>query len=358
MAGHIRTICSGLDPSKFHITLACPPTDCAVPPDIRHIPVPVADRISLVQDCQAWLRIRRLAISREFDLVHAHGLKAALLTAWACRSKRASPLVITLHNSLPTAKSRWAGSLCEAVLRRLLSRAARIIVVSQAQADDLHKRHLAPIDKVTVIRNGVPPAIWQRDRTAVRHELGVSENTILVLMVGRLLAAKGVDDFLAVARMLRASGSFRFCIAGDGPDKERLTTIINRTGLKECVALLGQRSDMPDLLHAADVFVLPSISEGLPLSILEAMSAGLAVVATRVGGIPELVEHDVTGLLVQPGHPQELADAILSLANNQAKRQVLGAAGHRRWKTEFQTQRMLAQLTIVYRTIANADQAY
>ena len=140
---------------------------------------------------------------------------------------------------------------------------------------------------------------------------------------------------LVRAIALLPPGSARATVVGDGPQREDVADEIRRLGAEGTVDLAGERDDVADVLAAADVFVLPTLSEGLPMSVLEAMAAGLPVVAAAVGGVPELVDDGETGLLVPPGRPDALAAALGRLAADPALRRRLGAAGRRRAEAHF-----------------------
>jgi glycosyltransferase involved in cell wall biosynthesis len=177
----------------------------------------------------------------------------------------------------------------------------------------------------------VPNAV---DLPAVRRPRSTERELPLFLAVGRLRAPK---DFMTFVRALGKlpPESFEAVIVGEGPDRGLLEHEIGALGLAGRVRLVGERRDVPDLLADADVFVLPSRSEGHPVAILEAMAAGLPVVASRVGGVPEQVSHGETGLLVEPGDPDELAAALRRLATNPPLRHRLGAAGRERAERAF-----------------------
>jgi glycosyltransferase involved in cell wall biosynthesis len=155
-----------------------------------------------------------------------------------------------------------------------------------------------------------------------------------LIAVGRLKAPK---DFLTLVRALAAlpDRAFEAQIVGDGPDREEVAAEIRRLGLEGRVQLAGERSDVPELLAGSDVFVLSSRSEGLPVSVLEAMAAELPVVASDVGGLAELVVDGETGVLVAPGDPTALADALGRLLDDRELRQRLGAAGRARAEDSF-----------------------
>jgi glycosyltransferase involved in cell wall biosynthesis len=182
-------------------------------------------------------------------------------------------------------------------------------------------------DRTVVIHNGVPsPAVARRGER--------SDGRARIITVGRLQAPKDPVTFVrALARL--APDSFTATLVGDGPDREAVEAEVRRLGLAERVKLAGDRRDVPELLAEGDVFVLSTASEGLPMSILEAMAAGLPVVASHVGGIPEVVEDGRTGLLVPPGDDRALAAAIGRLVADPGLQAELGRAGHDRARRCF-----------------------
>jgi glycosyltransferase involved in cell wall biosynthesis len=166
-----------------------------------------------------------------------------------------------------------------------------------------------------------------------------------ILSVGRLKAPK---DFVTLARALRSLDptTFRASIAGDGPDASAVAAELGSAG-----ELLGERRDIRELLGQSDIFVLSSTSEGMPITILEAMAAGVPVVASDVGGVSELVEHGVTGLLVPPRDPDALAAALRRLLDDPQSRRTLGDAGRARAEAEFDLPRFRAQHLELYERV-------
>jgi len=152
--------------------------------------------------------------------------------------------------------------------------------------------------------------------------------------VARLRPPKDVMTLVRAIALL-PPGSARATVVGDGPERADLAEEVRRLGVEGAVDLVGEREDVADLLAAADVFALPTLSEGLPMSVLEAMAAGLPVVAAAAGGVPELVEDGQTGILVPPGRPDALAAALGRLAADPALRRRLGGAGRRRAEAHF-----------------------
>ena len=241
----------------------------------------------------------RLLCRRKIALVHAHlnwslACSGGLLAAAAA----ALPVVATVH--------LWGESAPHPLLR-LIARAtvSHHIAVSGEIAQRLRCEYRLPADRVTVVHNGVQLTPPHDIFLEAPLDNGLSRP--LVLTVARLESQKGLRYLVAAADQVPNA---TFLIAGDGPERPVLEKQIAGLGLEARVTLLGHRSDVPALLACCDVFVLPSLHEGLPLAILEAMNSGVPVVATAVGGIPEAIRHEQTGLLVPAADPRALAAAV------------------------------------------------
>lgn len=273
-------------------------------------------------------------------------LRTALLMA------RLRPDIVHAHN--PT-------SLHYAVLGKLTGR-PRVLMTDHSQAQRVptaaERRRLDLVvavsgetarqrdpgghpERVIVIHNGVDPPSPCRDRDAVRGELGLGDRPA-GLMLAAMRPAKGHPFLLRALDLLRRDGvAVTVLIVGDGPDGDAVRRRAEELGLgPEWARFLGFRADAPDLLEAADFLVLPSLMEGLPMAILEAMSHALPVVATPVGGVGELIVDGEHGLLVPPGDPEALASAIARMATDPALRASLGASGRRRVETDFSFESM------------------
>lgn len=226
---------------------------------------------------------------------------------------------------------------------------AAIVAVSDAVADRMDKATLG--DKISTITNGVSFSPAQKTREAVRAELGLSSSDVVGIIVARIDHLKGHDTLLHAAVMLQKKAApFILLLAGDGAERNNREQMAQELGLKN-VRFLGFRSDVPDLLAASDFFVLPSLTEGLPLSILEAMSHGLPTVATDVGGIPELITNGQEGFLVPVNDPALLAQAIETVIRNPALRDEIGAKAHRKAETEFSFTRMTRDYETLYTSL-------
>ncbi len=267
--------------------------------------------------------VRRLAdVFRRHavTLAHSHEFAMTVWTGWAARRVGAAH-VATMHGS-----RYYAGRLRRRLaLRASLALGGRLVAVSRQLAGHLSRDLWIRPDRVVTIANGIawspaPPA-------PLRRLLGAGPTDPLILAVGNLYPVKGHAHLVAaLARLAARHPAAHVVIAGRGELGEALRALARRLGLEHRVHLLGFRSDVPALLAAADVFVLPSLSEGLPLSLLEAMSAGRPVVASDTGDVRTVLEGGRLGVLVEPGNAEQLAAALDRLLSRPAEAARMGAA--------------------------------
>lgn len=294
---------------------------------------------------------RLVAQIREFRprLLHAHLLTSAVYGSMAATLAGNLPVVCTFHGAADVRpQDRMLG-----VKARILSRAGNSIVyVSHDLRRTLERRLGTRPDLGTVIHNGVSPP--DRDHVAdLRGELQLGPHGSLVGSVGNMRAPKDYPTLLRAARLVLDQGSdVHFVIAGDnaGPRGEAVSALRNTLGLDINVHFLGFRRDVAAVIGALDVFVSSSASEGLPLATLEAQFLGVPVVLTSVGGVPEIVEHGRTGLLVPPRNPRALAEGISRLLNDRRLAGSMAAEGRRRVEQGFSLEGMLERYIALYRT--------
>ncbi|MFQ5745722.1 MAG: glycosyltransferase [Gemmatimonadota bacterium] len=281
---------------------------------------------------------------RGIDVMHSHEFAMALYGASAARAV-GIPHVITLHGS-----TYYADRLRRRIaLRWAFRRSAAAVAVSGATGERIRTSLGLPADAIEVIRNGIRPA--PGDRMETRAALGLGEDEVLAIAVGNLYPVKGYDVLLRALAMAAGtvSAPWRLAVVGRGEEEAALRDLAGRLGLAPRVRWLGYRDDVPDLMAAADVYVMSSRSEGLPLAVLEAMFAGLPIVATRVGGIPEAVGADREGLLVEPQDPGDLAAALSRLLGDPALRDRLAAAARRRAERDYHVEVMTDAYERLYR---------
>lgn len=305
-----------------------------------------------------WTCTQRLAdlLRRErVDLLQAHqytpffyGLTARLLY-------RRPPILFTEHGrafpDYPRPKRMIANRL-------LLERRDRVVGVGQAVCQAVIHNEGIPARRVAVIYNGINLAAFAdgvAQRDVIRQALGVGDRDFVMILVGRLDPLK---DHATAIRTLeevrRRRPDARLVLVGDGPERGRIESVIARQQLAPYVRLLGLRSDVARLLSAADLFLLTSVSEGIPLAVIEAMAAGLPVVATHVGGVGEVVQDGETGLLAPSGDPAAVAGQVLRIAADPALGQRLGQRGRARAWAVFSEAQMHAQYLRCYRAMLPA----
>lgn len=290
--------------------------------------------------------IRNFISEREFDILHTHGYKANIYGYRAAKSTRAS-LVATAHS--------WPGKSPILRLYALLDRVMlrwfdHICAVSSKVADDLCRFHVSN-EIITVVENGIDIGQLSGGRPVLREELGLRENP-LVGFVGRLAPEKGLEYLLrAAAGMLNTLPTAKVILAGDGPKRSALEKLARQLGIEKSVIFLGRRSDLESIYASFDVFVLPSLNEGMPLAVLEAMAAKKPVVATRVGAIPKMVKDQQTGLLVDAGDITGLQSAISLLLGRRDLCRTFGQSGHEVAKTLFSSDSMAKNYLSIYRRV-------
>ena len=226
----------------------------------------------------------------------------------------------------------------------------RYIAVSNALAEELARWGISR-EKITVIYNGVDPARFT-GAAGQRKFSGVEQGRVVVGTVARLVSQKGVDLFLqAAVRLAVRFPAMRFRVVGDGPERENLFRLALRLGLQNRMVFTGHCHDIATELALMDIFVLPSLSEGMGISLLEAFAAGCVVAAARVGGVPEVVEDGITGLLVPPADGAALAAAVTELVENPEYAARLVRAAHERVREKFSLKAMLVRTGAVYEDI-------
>ncbi|HUH12246.1 MAG TPA: glycosyltransferase family 4 protein [Longimicrobiales bacterium] len=304
-------------------------------------------------DPAALLRLRRLLRDGGFDLVHAHGQDAAVMAHWARRLARFR-LVITRHVLEEPAGSWRERARARAALRALRA-ADAVVAVSRGTVQGLVTGGVTP-RRIEVIPNGIDlerfdPADTAAAGRAIRAAYAHEPGAVVVLVPAVLRAGKGHPVLLeAIPGVRERVPGAVFLLAGGGPLAEEIAVAAKGAG--PAVRMLGHREDMPALMAAADAVCLPSRAEALPTVLLEAAAAARPVVASRVGGVPEVVEHGRTGLLVPPGDPAALATALLELLEAPARRRALGEAALIRARESFGLETQVGRTLELWRRVA------
>jgi len=346
-------VANGLDRSRFSVDIACferaGPLLQAVKPDtpVHHYPVRGSfyNWSSIASQFRLLSHLRR----RQYDLVHTYGWYPNVFAVPASRLAKRPAVIASLRDAgaymTPTKirALKFACNLADCVLANSL--AGRNWLVEQG----------VPETKIEVIHNGivVPEHSGKPAGKSVREEFGIPRQTPICACIGRLVSGKGIDFYLRAARILVDRGyDVRFLMIGAHSAEKRcqsnLDVLARDLNLGRRLIFTGQRQDVPEILREVDVVVHPSLTEGLSNVILEAMAAGIPVVATRVGGNPELVEHGRSGFLVPAENADEIANAIARLLDQPQMARSFGERARQRVINEFSIERMLATTEALY----------
>jgi glycosyltransferase involved in cell wall biosynthesis len=334
---------------------------------VRAIRLPgLGRRVKPWSDLVALWRLLRLMFREQPDILHTHTAKAGTLGRLAGiaynltrRRTRRCLLVHTFHGHVLSGYFSALGTQATRQAERLLARwSDRIITLSNRQRDEIGGTfRIASPDKISVIPLGLELddllAVRSPDRS-LRDTLGWSANEFVVGYVGRLVAIKDVPTLLAgFAGLLERCPRARLIIVGDGVLRQSLESTARDLRIESSVRFAGWRRDLQSVYGAMDVVALTSRNEGTPVAVIEAMAAGLPVVATAVGGVPDVVRDNQTGLLIPPGEPMSLADTLYRVASDDELRRRLGANGREDVARRFRSERLVADIAGVYCELLN-----
>ncbi|HLM58577.1 MAG TPA: glycosyltransferase family 4 protein [Pyrinomonadaceae bacterium] len=338
---HFADLARGLA-SRGHEVFAALAPDSPLAEKLNELPTGNIHTLPLrnALDIKSALRLARLAREREVDVIHAHVARDYTLAAFAARRCPRARLVITRHVLFPLGRAH----------RLALRDVARVIAVSGAVESALLARRIFPADKIRVVHNGVDVRRFAPARLA-----GPRGGPLRVGIVGELSPVKGQEDFVRAAALISKefAGEVEFVVVGEdatrtGERRARVESLVSELGLKGRVRMEGHRDDVSQILPTFDVFVSASRSEAFGVAMVEAMAAGVPVVATATEGALEIIEEGVTGLTVPPGDVASLASAVRSLLEDARLRASLAAEGARAARERFSIERMVEETERVY----------
>lgn len=355
MRKHVEALISDLDKETYDITLACSDNQFNLEEiedkKIKFYLINLGNRNKL-SILQSLLRLIAVIKKEKIQIIHAHGMACALIGTIASFFSGRPKIITTLHN-FPNYNyiTNW-------LLTRLIQHHSKVIVVSEALKNTVTLLWKIPESKVHVIYNGID--INSIACRAKQEQCGtMTVNTPIVLVVSRLIPQKGIDVFLKATALLIKElrgdpflESISFKIAGDGPDLPRLKKIARELGIENYVEFLGFRKDIYGLIKASELIVLSSLSEGLGISLLEAMALKKPVIASRVGGIPEVIRDGVTGILVPPQDPESLSQAMNYILLNKPLAKRMGEEAFKCVSQNFLINTMLEKTNIVIKSTA------
>lgn len=328
-----------------------------LPANLHMVFLPQLGReISLWKDLVALVKLIRLFRRERPDVVHTHASKPGVLGRLAAWLTRVPVRIHSHHGTL--FHGRYFGRLKTRLLiavERFFSRlATNIFVDTDTIKRDLLTFRIARPERIRTVTLGTDLFAFERlddVQGRLRAHLRVPGDVPIVAIVARLVPIKRLDVFLAAAAIVLENTRARFVIAGDGELRDELLCNAREAGISRAVDFLGFWKDLREVYAAADVVVLCSDDEGSPIALIEAMAAGKPVVATRVGGVPDVIVDGVSGVLVPPRDPQSLADALLALIADPTRAAALGAAARARVFSQYSIAASLAKTEVVYRQL-------
>jgi glycosyltransferase involved in cell wall biosynthesis len=298
------------------------------------------------------LQFARYLRWNRFQVVHTYGFYPNSFAVPAARLAGVPVIIASIRDT---------GEVLEPNKRHVQKAICRMATCVLANADAVRTQLVRDgydANKLAVIRNGIDlPRLDRRERGGrIRQELGIAEDSPIVAVLGRVNDMKGIEYFLdAVPSILSSYPKAQFLVVGDGPARETLESYARNKGLGRAVIFTGARMDVPEILKEVSISVLPSLSEGLSNVLIESMAAGVAVVATDVGGNPEIVDDTVTGLLVPPRDAGQLARSILFLLKNPEYAARMGSAGRERIQCRFSMERAVHETQQLYTSLLRSS---
>ena len=355
MQTHLLDLIVGLDSDRYSISVISPQnfslkkslTELSVP----MIEVDISERLNPIKDALTIKRLKDVISSLSPDILHIHGNKTALVGRYAIKDMDIPAVVVTVHNFLIFQDSNIImRSLASMIERRLEKYTDKMITVSSSLKRSLIDIEGISENKIVTIPNGIDIKYWKADnrKKSLRKELGLKDDDFIVANVGRFVPFKGHKVLLEATKIAcEKRAELKIAIAGDGPLKEELLAEANRLDLGDKVFFLGFIDDTRDLFFDADMFVLPSLKEPFGIVVLEAMAAGLPIIASRAGGVTDIIKEG-EGILVKPGDPRELADNIVALAGDQGRRDLFVDKALKKVKRDFSADMMVSRTERVY----------
>lgn len=301
------------------------------------------------------MNLYKLIKDRRIHIIRSHNYRANLYSLLAGRLAGV-PVVASIHNVYTNKDKSLKRRL---INQAILKMAPRLIAVSDAIKNDVVRYLGIDPAKITVIYNGVDTVRFDPEKTFndIREEFSIGREDILIGFIGRLVNFKGVEHLIKAVSLLKDEfGSMKLLIVGDGPVRDTLKAKAADSNIGGITRFTGKRADIPAILACIDILAIPSVGEeGFPNTLVEAMSMGKSVVATTVGGIPEVIDNGVTGLLIPPSDPTRLAAALKMLINNRELSLKMGRAARRVVTEKFSVRATAEKWESIYRDVLRRE---
>jgi glycosyltransferase involved in cell wall biosynthesis len=369
---HVAYLTAGLEPRGYHTTLvagslARGESSMSFVAEGLEVPVIHVDElhreISPARDLVAIVRLAGLMRKERPHILHTHTAKAGAIGRLAALlAGDARPLIIvhTFHGHVLRGYFDPVRTFGFRLFERWLARiTTALVAVSPQVRDDLVRLGVAPARKFAVVRLGIElderVAADGPTRAETRRAMGIAPDRFVVGWIGRMTGVKRTNDVLrAVARLRERGVDAMLCLVGDGPDRDDVERRASELGVMRHCLFLGYQEEVGRFFSAFDAFVLTSVNEGTPVTTIEALAAGVPVVATRVGGVPDVVRDGVDGFLVESGAIDDLADRLERLAADPALRAGMGEAGRARVLPRYAVDRLIDDVDRLYRSLLEA----
>ena len=369
VAEYVRQLVKGFDRNEFHITVACLSenspefaAELAQIPNVKSFSLSMNRyKVDPFSDAQVLFALASHLRREHYDLVHAHASKPGFLVRLAAIGTN-PPVLYSPHCFAFHAGAGRMAATVVAALERLAARylTTRIVVVADGERELARQYGIGSDELFVTVYTGIDPRPYSLpvDKATLKASLNVPANAKLVGAVGRLNAQKSPLDFVRAAGIIHKQlPDVHFAWAGSGPLEDSARQLGAELGLNGVLHFAGYRMDVPDLLQCMDCFVLPSLWEGFPIVLLEAMAAGAPIVATNIPGNDEAIRSGVDGWLVPERNPEALAQSALDLLTNPQRADAFRNSSMQRVEQKFSRQAMLENLASVYRQVALEHQA-
>ncbi len=341
----IQSLAAGLPKEKYEVRVWCLTKGGAIADELKGAGIEV-EILGMGRRCTVpfLFKLRKKIKDSRIDIIHAHGYTATTVARTAGFLAGVPAMIAHVHSTY------WSYTTKQLLIEKALSMVTdKIVCCSNAVAEFVVSREKIDPRKVVVVYNGAED-MRSRPAEDMRTGLGLSSGDFFIGVPASLVRNKGHSYFLeALKEALKEYPAVKAVLAGDGPLRKELEDLSGRLGIAKNVVFIGMLKDMAPFFAAANLIVLPSTErEGLSVAVLEAMSAGKAVIGSRVGGIPEAVVEGETGLLVPPGDQAALAAAVLSLVRDRERLEKMGRAGRALYEKKFTRAEMINNISRIY----------
>lgn len=333
MLAHILKLCQDHNNEKFKVFIAATEPDVFIrnlDREINVIPCQIWSKLNISGDIRAVIKLILIIRDNNIRIVHTHGYKAGLVGRIAAIIAKVPVIIATFHNFIyDRSQKSFQPEIIKAIQRRLAARTDHIITVSKALAQDLMLNEQIKLSKISTIYSNVNTAKMNQCQLFT-YKNKLPNNFINIVTAARLIKEKGVHVFIKMAELIaRKFPNVHFHIIGDGPEKHKLMELSSVLKIDQVISFWGYVKDAAALFPYFDIIVIPSLSEGLSITAVEALYAKKPVVASKVGGLLEVIKNHITGLLFKKGDALDCARQIERLLNNPALAARLGNEGYK-----------------------------